>query len=126
MTTIRVDDVFVDETNATANFTVWLDVANAAPVTVSYATSANTAAFNSDYLHISGALTFAPGELSKTVSISIINNAVAEVTENFFLVLSSPSANATIADSFGLATIIDNDAPSGTPVVSINDFVVDE
>ncbi len=126
MTTIRVDDVFVDETNATANFIVWLDVANAAPVTVNYATSANTAAFNSDYLHITGALTFVPGELSKTVSVSIINNAVAEVTENFFLVLSSPSANATIADSFGLATIIDNDAPSGTPVVSINDFVVDE
>ena len=126
MTTIRVDDVFVDETNATANFTVWLDVVDAAPVTVNYATSANTAAFNSDYLHITGALTFAPGELSKTVSVSIINNAIAEVTENLFLVLSSPSANATIADSFGLATIIDNDAPSGTPVVSINDFVIDE
>ncbi|WP_297325434.1 Calx-beta domain-containing protein [Nitrosomonas sp.] len=126
MSTISVDDVYVDETNASAIFTVRLDVADAAPVTVNYATSANTAAFNSDYLHTTGTLTFAPGELSKTVSVSIINNAIAEVTENFFLVLSSPSANATIADSFGLATIIDNDAPSGIPVVSINDFVVDE
>jgi len=126
MSNISVDDVYVDETNATAIFTVRLDIVDAAPVTVNYATSANTAAFNSDYLHTTGTLTFAPGELSKTVSVSIINNAIAEVTENFFLVLSSPSANATIADSFGLATIIDNDAPSGTPVVSINDFVVDE
>ena len=126
MSNISVDDVYVDETNATAIFTVRLDIVDAAPVTVNYATSANTAAFNSDYLHTTGTLTFAPGELSKTVSVSIINNAIAEVAENFFLALSSPSANATIADSFGLATIIDNDAPSGTPVVSINDFVVDE
>ncbi|MBP6057463.1 MAG: hypothetical protein KA524_03430, partial [Nitrosomonas sp.] len=119
MSTISVDDIYVDETNALAIFTVRLDVTDAAAVTVNYATSANTAAFNSDYLHTTGTLTFAPGELSKTVSVSIINNAVAEVAENFFLVLSAPSANAIIADSFGLATIIDNDAPSGTPVVSI-------
>lgn len=126
MSRILVDDVYVDETNATANFTVWLDVANAAQVTVNYATSANTASNGSDYTHISGTLTFAPGEVSKTVSVPILNNAIAEAAENFYLILSSPSANATIADSAGIATIIDNDAPSGTPVIAINDFTVDE
>ena len=40
--------------------------------------------------------------------------------------LSSPSANATIARATATATIIDNDAQSGTPLVSINNFVVDE
>ncbi len=40
--------------------------------------------------------------------------------------LSTPSANATIARATATATIIDNDAPSGTPQVSINDLVVDE
>ncbi len=126
MTTIRVDDVFVDEANATANFTVWLDVANAAPVTVNYSTFQNTAGNNTDFVPTSGPLTFAPGEVSKTVSVSILNNATVEAIESFYLGLSSPSANATIADAFALATIIDNDAPSGTPVVSINDFTVDE
>ncbi|SEP63509.1 beta strand repeat-containing protein [Nitrosomonas ureae] len=128
MTTIRVDDVFVDESNATANFTVWLDVANAAPVTVNYRTDLNTATYagNQDFVFTSGTLTFNPGEISKTVSVSITNNAIAEAIENFEFNLSSPSANATIADASALGTIFDNDAPSGTPVVSINDFTVDE
>ena len=126
MSNILVDDVYVDETNASAIFTVWLDAANASPVTVNYATDANTAIYNSDYVHTSGTLTFAPGEVSKTVSVPIINNAISETIENFVLNLSSPSANATIADASGLATVIDNDAPSGTPIVSINDFTVDE
>jgi len=126
MTTIRVDDAFVDETNATANFTVWLDVADANPVTVNYRTDLNTATYggNQDFVFSSGTLTFNPGEVSKTVSVSITNDAIAEAIENFELNLSSPSANATIADASALGTIIDNDAPSGTPVVSINDFTV--
>ncbi len=128
MTTIRVDDAFVDETNATANFTVWLDVADANPVTVNYRTDLNTATYggNQDFVFTSGTLTFNPGEVSKTVSVSITNDAIAEAIENFELNLSSPSANATIADASALGTIIDNDAPSGTPVVSISDFTVDE
>ena len=64
MTTIRVDDAFVDETNATANFTVWLDVADANPVTVNYRTDLNTATYggNQDFVFTSGTLTFNPGE----------------------------------------------------------------
>ena len=49
-----------------------------------------------------------------------------EGTEVFTMDLSAPSANATIARSSATATIIDNDAPSGTPLASIGDFVVDE
>jgi hypothetical protein len=46
-----------------------------------------------------------------------------EPTENFTLYLSGASANATIARNTATATIIDNDATAGTPVVTINDFV---
>ncbi len=126
MSNILVDDVYVDETNAFAIFTVWLDAANASPVTVNYATSNGTAVYNSDYVYTTGTLTFAPGEVSKNVSVPIINNAIAEAIENFTLDLYTPSANATIADTSALATVIDNDAPSGTPIVSINDYTVDE
>ena len=124
-----MDDVYVDETNANAIFTVRLDVANANTVTVNYATTDGTASYfysPTDYVNTSGVLTFSPGQVVKTVSVPIINNAIAEATENFYLGLSSASANATIADAWALATITDNDAPSGTPVVSINDFTVDE
>ena len=40
--------------------------------------------------------------------------------------LSSASVNATIERAAGIATIIDNDAASGTPVATFNDAVVDE
>ncbi|SOD22098.1 Calx-beta domain-containing protein [Nitrosomonas ureae] len=128
MSNILVDDVYVDETNANAIFTVRLDVANAAPVTVNYQTVRGTAGTNAeqDYSSTSGILTFVPGQVIETVSVPVLNNTIAEVTENFYLRLSSASANATIADAIGMATIIDNDAPSGTPVVSLNDFTVDE
>jgi hypothetical protein len=42
------------------------------------------------------------------------------------LYLSGASANATIARDTATATIIDNDATSGTPVVRVGDAVVDE
>ncbi|HRB98021.1 MAG TPA: Calx-beta domain-containing protein, partial [Nitrosomonas sp.] len=128
MSNILVDDVFVDETNANAIFTVRLDVADINPITVSYQTDVNTATYSSsqDFVFTSGTLTFNPGEVSKTVSVSITNNAIAEAIENFELDLFSASVNATIVDASALGTIYDNDAPSGTPVVTINDFIVDE
>ncbi|MER2623248.1 MAG: Calx-beta domain-containing protein, partial [Accumulibacter sp.] len=42
------------------------------------------------------------------------------------LALSAPSANATLARSTAIATIIDNDATAGTPVVRVGDAVIDE
>jgi hypothetical protein len=60
------------------------------------------------------------------VRVQLIDDAVAEGTEVFKMNLSNPSANATIARGSATATIIDNDAPSGTPQVSVGDLVVDE
>jgi hypothetical protein len=62
----------------------------------------------------------------KTVRVTLTNDTGAEPTENFTLYLSGASANATIARNTATATIIDNDATAGTPVVTINDFVIDE
>jgi hypothetical protein len=64
--------------------------------------------------------------VEQSISVPIIDNATAELPETFQLNLSSPSANAEIGNSVAVATIIDNDATAGTPVVTINDFVVDE
>jgi len=48
-----------------------------------------------------------------------------EQTQSFLLNLFSPT-NAVIGNPSAVATIIDNDGPSGTPVISIGDRVVDE
>jgi uncharacterized protein (DUF1778 family) len=60
--------------------------------------------------------------LVATISDGKINKSEKASQLNLF----SPSANAEIGNSVAVATIIDNDAAAGTPVVTINDFVVDE
>jgi hypothetical protein len=123
---VSVDDVVVGESEVYADFRVRLDAPNTGTVTVSYQTFNGTALGNLDVVGQSGFLTFAAGETVKTIRVTLLDNAVAEATENFGLQLFSPSANATLARNIATATIIDNDAATGTPVVSINDFVVDE
>jgi Calx-beta domain len=71
-------------------------------------------------------VTFSPGEVVKTVRIPIIDNSVVESVESFKLYVNTPSANATISDTQASATIIDNDAPKGTPAATITDAYVDE
>ena len=123
---ISIDDVTVGEQDGFADFVIRLDAPTSAPLTVNYSTAPSTATNYSDFIPVSGALTFAPGETVKTVRVQLVDDAVAEGTELFEMNLSSPSANATIARASATATIIDNDAPSGTPQVSINNLTVDE
>ena len=112
---IWIDDVTVGEQDGFADFVIRLDAPASAQVTVNYSTAPSTASNYSDFIPVSGALTFAPGETVKTVSVQLVDDAVEEATEVFTMNLSSPSANATIARASATATIIDNDAPSGTP-----------
>ena len=122
---IIVDDVWVDESQAFAHFVVRLTAPSGVPVSVSYNNANETAANGSDYVAQSGTLTFAPGQTVITVDIPLINTAGAEPTESFRLNLFNP-VNSTIGTAFARATILDNDAPSGTPTVTVGDTVVDE
>jgi sugar lactone lactonase YvrE len=91
-----------------AAFTVSLDTASPAPVTVHYSTANGTALAASDYLASSGTVTFAPGETSHTILIRTIDDALSEPTETFFVSLSSP-LGATVARGQAVGTILDND-----------------
>ena len=116
----------VGEQDGFADFVIRLDAPTSAPLTVYYSTAPSTATNYSDFIPDSGTLTFAPGETVKTVPVQVVDDFNQEGTEVFKMNLSNPSANATIARASANATIIDNDAPSGTPLVSISDLVVDE
>jgi hypothetical protein len=125
---LTVDHIVVSEFNTNALFTVRLSEADPLnQVTVNWNLSGLTATSGSDFTNVSGVLTFNPDDdLQQTISVPIINNAIAESPESFQLNLFTPSANAEIGNSVAVATIIDNDAASGKPVVSVNDFVTDE
>ena len=70
----------------------------------------STALTGSDYVAVSGTLTFAPGETAKAVRIPIINDAVAESDETFFFNLFSPVSATIAAGSTNVtATIVDDD-----------------
>ncbi|HEX2835625.1 MAG TPA: Calx-beta domain-containing protein [Thermoanaerobaculia bacterium] len=118
---LAIDDVAVVEGDA-ATFTVTLSGPSASTVTVGWSTSDGSAISGVDYGAGGGTLTFAPGELAKTIVVTTNDDAIVESGETFFLDLAGPS-NATLADAQGGGAIADDD---GTPSLSINDPAVVE
>lgn len=95
--------------NKMVSFTVTLSAASGQTVTVAYATAPNTAS-NTDFVPVTGTLTFAPGETTSNLVVQYVGDRLAEDNETFFINLSSPN-NVTIADAQAVATIVDDDSP---------------
>ena len=106
----------------TVGFTVTLSGSNSQSATVSYATSDGTAVAVDDYEATSGMLTFAPGDSSKTVSVSLVDDGIDEADETFTMTLSSP-ANSTIATATADGTITDNDVAAIANASGVEDTV---
>jgi len=90
------------------------------PVTVNYATQNGTAVAGSDYTAASGKVTFAVGEMSKTIMLPVKGDTVIEADE-YFLVNLQNAKQAKIVDSQAVVTVVDDE-----PQVSISDFSGDE
>ena len=108
---VSIGNVSLNEGNSgtTAfNFTVGLSAATTQAVTVNYATADGTATAPSDYQAVSGTLTFAPGEISKTVTVLVNGDTTVEPTETFTVNLSG-AVNGTILGGTGTGTIISDD-----------------
>src|SRR5207244_2505474 len=110
-----------------ASFTVSLSAAASGTVTVDFATADGTATAPSDYTSQNGTLSFAPGETTKTITVPVVGDTAVELDETFFVNLTGASANATIADSQGLGTILNDDAaPPPLPQLSIDNVSLTE
>ncbi len=75
---------------------------------MNYATASGTASSFSDYNSTSGTLTFAAGVTTQTITVTIRGDTTRESNETFVMNLSNGS-NATIADSQGICTILNDD-----------------
>lgn len=85
-------------------------------LTVNYATVDNTAQAGQDYTAVSGTLTFADGETSKTIAVPITNDGIAEInTETFFVRLFSPAIPEVVGVS-GTCVVGTFDTDNGTAV----------
>ena len=108
----------------TASFTVTLSAASGRTVTVTRATANSTAVAPGDYAALTAALlTFAPGETLKTVNVTVNGDVSIEANESFLVNLSEPS-NATISDSQGIGTILNDDLANTAPLINRNNAAV--
>lgn len=55
--------------------------------------------------------------------LTTLQDLIYEGGENFSVILSSPSANATLTDSTGVVTITDDES---APQISVNDIGISE
>jgi hypothetical protein len=117
--TFSLGGATVLEGNAgTQNALVTVTVSEPHPnsVTVNYSTADGTATAGSDYNAVSGKLTFAKNEMSKTILIPVRGDRVVESDEYFRVLLSNPTKGTRIANGTGYVTILDDE-----PRISIND-----
>ena len=125
---LRIGDVSVSEgdSGATpATVTVSLDAPSTQQVTVGWTAVAGTATTPADFAAGSGTVTFAPGDTSEQVTVSVAGDQAVEGDETFTLHLTNP-VNATIADADGVVTIVDDDEQGDLPAVRIGDSAVPE
>jgi Calx-beta domain len=91
-------------------FTVTLSAAYDQAVTMSYRTVDGTAkTSDTDYVAKTGTLTFAPGETTKTITITVNGDNKREAIETFSVDLFGLSGNAMFSKSRGIGTILNDD-----------------
>ncbi len=112
-----------DSEAGTITFTITRSGNLGVAASVNYATGSGTAGAGTDFTANAGTVSFAPGEVSKTVSISVlVNPGVVEQAEAFTVSLNGGSAAAgtptTIAVGSATGTIV---ADPPLPLVAIGD-----
>ena len=126
---ISINDVTITEGNAgtsTATFTVTRTGGTAA-FDVNYATADGTATAGSDYVaQPTGTVSFAAGDLTKTISVTINGDTTVEPDETFFVNLLGATNGGTIVKSQGTGTITNDDTAGGVGNISINDVTITE
>ena len=111
---LSVNDSTANEGNATSSrsFTVTLSAAATSAVSVDWATTDGSALAGEDYTASSGTLTFAPGELSKTVTVPVIGDLLEESDETLTITLSN-AGSTPITRATGLGTLVNDDFTPG-------------
>ncbi|MEG3439826.1 Calx-beta domain-containing protein [Pannus brasiliensis CCIBt3594] len=107
---------------ANSDITVTLSNPSSQTVTLKYATADGSALAGSDYLATSGTLTFNPGETSKSFSIAVYGDSIAESDETLLINFTDP-LNATLTNNQTVFTIVDDDSAQS---LTANSVLTDE
>ena len=109
-TSAGIYDIMVVEGAGNLEFIVSLSSASTDVVTVEYETADDTAAEGSDYESASGTLQFQPGEVRKSITVTVLENSAdqSETSKQVRLLLSNP-VNIKLSKAAATGTIIDKD-----------------
>ena len=113
---LSIDDVQARESEG-ATFTVTLAGTTLKTVTVTFGTNDGSAKQEADYTARRGTLTFAPGEKTKTIVVTVRDDTDPETAETFSVGLGNP-VNGVITKASGIATIEASDGPVGSALGS--------
>lgn len=123
---LSIVDAAVNEDVGSLSFTVALNQLATSDVTFMASTVDGTATTSdNDYVAlVNEAGTITTGNLATTVTVSIGVDGTVEPNEEFTVMLSNVSANASLVDGVATGTIINDDIP--LPDLAIADATVDE
>ena len=93
-------------------------------VGASYFVTGGSAAANADFTLAAGTVSFGEGEATKTITVTVTDDALDEDAETIVVTLTAPTGGAALGNNTStIATITDNDAP---PTISVADVTVVE
>ena len=123
-----ISDAEADEADGSLEFTVTLPAESTLETSVDWATArgggGNPASKDVDYESANGTLTFAPGETSATIAVTVLDDDMKEEDETFKVVLTNPSgASLSVTEAKG--AIIDDDTWQGVSVHTDSENVVE-
>ena len=111
-----------DSGSVSLTFTVSLSPASYQATTVNYAVTGGTATSGTDFTALAaGTLTFAIGDASDTITVSVTGDFANEPDETVVVTLSNATGGASISTASGTGTITNDD-----PGISIADATVEE
>jgi hypothetical protein len=100
------------EEGQTLDFAITAAGTSDEPIAISYSASGGTAVVGEDYEALSGMLTFAPGDTSKTISLVTIEDSIFEGLETLDLTFTVDSGEASPKPFTAKGVITDNDLPN--------------
>ena len=112
--TMSISDARAGEADGSIEFTVSVGNPSVREISVEWSTVAETAVdvaiAGTDYTAADGTLTFAAGETSRTISVEVLDDNLAENEETFKVVLDAQTmVNAIAGDNEGVGAIEDDD-----------------
>ncbi len=111
---LDVNTLAITHNEGAGNITITINRTQGAvgAVSVDYVTFDGSATAGPDYTQTEGTLPFANGQFSRTLTIPIINDTVAEEDEYFYIVFYNTTGGAQLGPQwYTVFTVVDNDGP---------------